>query len=42
MNAPDVIPPALGIPAALLLWATWAYLKWADRRATNHQNGSQR
>ncbi len=31
--SPDVIPPAVGIPAALILWAVWGILAWRDRRA---------
>lgn len=31
---PDVIPPAIALPAAAVLWAVWGVLAWRDRRKT--------
>lgn len=30
--SPDYIPPGIGIPAALILWAVWGFLAWRDHR----------
>lgn len=32
MNPAESIPAAIAIPAALVLWGSWAALAWRDRQ----------